>query len=98
MLALGDGTVLELSPTILLRALPDQGWYFAFDVANGEQFRLNRTAFWILEAIGTGIQWSDLRDRFLETFEVEPGEGEADLVAVVGRFVEENVIRRVSDG
>src|SRR3990172_5653175 len=98
MLALDPKTILALSPDILLRSIPDQGWYFAFDVASGDEFRLNGTSFWILEAISTGVAWTDLLAEFLAGFDVDPEQGEADLRAATSRLCEEGVVRRLSDG
>lgn len=98
MLALDAETRIALSPTILLRSLPEQGHFLAFDIAGGDHFRLNRTSFWILEAIGTGIRWADLLAQFLRTFGISYEEGEADLTVVVGQFLHEKVVRRLSDG
>lgn len=98
MLALDESTTLELSTTTLLRSLSGQKQFFAFDVVSGEQFRLNRSAYWILEAIGSGIEWTKLRTQFLDTFDVAPEDGEADLRITVNQFLEEKLIRRVCNG
>ncbi len=98
MLALEADTMLVLSPTVLLRSLPEQNWYFAFDVASGDQYRLNHTSFWILEAIGCGTSWAALRTRFLERFAVGVQEGTSDLAAIVAQFHEEKIIRRLDCG
>ena len=55
MLALKPGEALTLEPEIVLHSLPDQNWYYAFSVITGDQFRLNQTSFWVLEAISKGI-------------------------------------------
>lgn len=98
MLALEPGTVLMLAPDILLRSLPAQSVYYAFNIETGDQYRLNRTSFWILERIGDGIEWSALRDDFLEHFDVPPDEGESDLAGIMQGFYGEKIIRSVGDG
>lgn len=95
MLALGPRAVLALSPGIVLQALPDQGWFFAFNVETGDHYSLNKTSFWILESLGEGIEWVDLKERFLGAFAVSSEEGEADLKAIVNQFFEEKLIRRL---
>jgi hypothetical protein len=70
MLALKSGVVLALEPGIVLHSLPDQDWFYAFSVISGDQFRLNRTSFWVLENVSTGIEWTRLRSDFFETFKV----------------------------
>lgn len=95
MLALGPGAVLALSPGIVLQALPDQDWFFAFNVETGDHYSLNKTSFWILEALGEGMEWVDLKERFLEAFAVSPEEGEADLQVIMNQFLEEKLIRKL---
>jgi hypothetical protein len=98
MLALRPGTLLVLEPGIVLHSLPDQNWFYAFSVTMGDQFRLNRTSFWVLEEINDGIEWTRLRDNYLATFEVSPEQGESDLLQLLNKLYEEKVIRRRDNG
>lgn len=98
MLALKSGVVLALKPGIVLHSLPDQDWFFAFNVVTGDQFRLNRTSFWVLEAISNGIEWTRLRDSFLAAFEVSAKQGEADLLKLVNEMYEQKIIGRQGHG
>ena len=98
MLALTSGAMLALESGIVLHSLPDQDSYYAFSVGTGDQFRLNRISFWVLEAIGDGTEWVILRDSFLATFEVPSGEGEADLRKLVNKMHRQGVIRRQGHG
>ena len=98
MLALEPGTVLTLEPGIVLRSLPDQDYYFAFNVVSGDQFRLNQTSFWVLEAISEGTEWVRLRDSFVSVFEVSLEQGEADLAQLVNELHKENIIGRRGHG
>ncbi len=95
MLELDRTTKLALSPSILLQSIPVHGLYFAFDVARGDHFRLNRTSYWLLEAVGSGVMWADLCSHFLNAFEVEPDVAVQDLVAAVGQCHEYGMIRRL---
>jgi hypothetical protein len=94
VLELKLGKTLVLEAGIVLHSLPNQSFYYAFNVVNGDEFRLNRTSFWILEAIGKGIQWSHLKDAFLTAFEVSAQQGEADLRQLVGELYEQKIIRK----
>ena len=98
MLALKPGETLALQPGIVLHSLPDQDWYYAFSVITGDQFRLNRTSFWVLEAISGGIEWIRLRDNFLTIFEVSAEQGEADLLKLVNEMDEQKIIGRQGHG
>jgi len=98
MLALKSGVVLTLKPGIVLHSLPDQDWFFAFNVVTGDQFRLNRTSFWVLETISDSTEWLHLRDSFLTAFEVSAKQGEADLRKLVNELYKQKIIRRRGDG
>lgn len=94
MLALKSGVVLALEPGIVLHSLPDQDWFYAFSVISGDQFRLNRTSFRVLENISTGIEWTRLRSDFLKTFKVSSEQGEADLRNLMTGLYKQKIIRR----
>lgn len=94
MLALTSGVILTLESGIVLHSLPNQDSFYAFSVTTGDQFRQNRTSFWVLETISDGIEWVNLRDRFLSVFEVSPKDGEADLRKLVNKMHRQGIIRR----
>lgn len=98
MLALKPETVLNLEPGIVLHSLPAQDWFHAFSVITGDQFRLNRTSYWVLETISNGIGWALLRDNFIKIFEVSAKQGEADLQELVADLCKQKIIRRQGDG
>ena len=94
MLAMRAGAVLALEPGIVLHSLPDQDWFYAFSVVTGDQFRLNRTSFWVLENISTGTEWTRLRYDFFKTFEVSSEQGETDLRKLINELFKQKIIRR----
>ncbi len=98
MLALKPGETLALEPGIVLHSLPDQDWFFAFNIVTGDQFRLNRTSFWVLETISDGTEWVCLRDSFLSTFEVSAQQGEVDLQNLVNELYKQKIIGRRGHG
>ena len=97
MLALKPGEALALEHGIVLHSLPDQNFYYAFSVVTGDQFRLNKTAFWVLEAISNGIGWIRLKEGFLAAFEISAEEGEADLRELLNDLYNQKIIRRRND-
>ena len=97
MLEIKSGTVLALEPGIVLHSLSDQDWFYAFSVITGDQFRLNRTSFWALEKISTGIEWIRLKDDFLSNFEVSPEQGLSDLQELINDLFSQKIIRRAGD-
>jgi len=98
MLALKPGETLTLEPGIVLHSLPGQNWYYAFSVITGDQFQLNQTSFWVLEAISKGIEWVHLKEGFLAAFEVSAKQGEADLLKLVNEMYEQKIIGRQGHG
>jgi len=98
MLALEPDAVLSLEQGIVLHSLPEQDHFFAFSVVTGDEFHLNQTSYWVLGAIGQGIEWRHLKDSFLSTFDVSPQQGESDLRRIVGEFYEEKIIGRRENG
>jgi hypothetical protein len=94
VLELTPESSLALFPTILLRSVPQQDLYYVFDVASGDQFRVNRTSYWILETIGCGILWRDLLVRFSDAFDISPDDGLADLSNAIDQFLTEGIIGR----
>lgn len=98
MLALNPGETLALEPGIVLHSLPGQNWYYAFSVITGDQFRLNQTSFWVLEAISKGIEWVHLKEGFLAVFEVSAEQGEADLRKLLDELYEQKIIGRQGHG
>ena len=98
MLALKPETILNLEPGIVLHSLPDQNWFHAFSVITGDQFKLNRTSYWVLETISNGIDWVTLRDDFIKVFEISAKQGETDLRELVGDLYKQKIIGRQEDG
>ena len=98
MLALEFGNLLALESGIVLRSIQDQNRFYAFNVVTGEQFRLNRTSFWILEEISDGIEWTHLRTNYLATYDISPEQGEVDLIRVLSELYNHKVIRRRDNG
>ena len=94
MLALDPDETIALETGIVLHSLPDQNWYYAFNVITGDQFRLNKTPFWVLEAISNSVEWSRLRDDFLATFDIPSQQGETDLRELINGLHEQKIIRR----
>ena len=94
MLEIESNATLALEEGIVLHSLPEQDWFYAFSVVSGDQFRLNKTSFWVLENISTGLEWRKLRDRYLKTFEVPLQQGEKDLGELVDELHIQKIIRR----
>ena len=97
MLVLEPDDTFVLESGIVLHSIPGQDFYYAFSVVTGEQFRLNHTSFWVLEKINNGIEWINLKNTYLETFEVSAKEGEEDLRQLISSLEQQKIIRRIRD-
>ncbi len=95
MLALKADTRLALAEDIMLQAIPELDHYYAFNVANGDHFELNHTAYWVLETIGQDVTLRQLRERFESQFHIDPGIADEDLAEVLGFGIENHIIREV---
>ncbi|MDD5312205.1 MAG: PqqD family protein [Dehalococcoidia bacterium] len=97
MLELRPDTILTLAPQIVLHSIPDQEWYFAFNITTGDQFRLNRTSYWVLEQINGGVEYSTLMRSVLNIFEVPENQGSQDLKQLINKLIRQKIIRRQAD-
>lgn len=95
MLAMKLGTRLALTEDIMLQAISELDHYYAFNVANGDHFELNHTAYWVLETIGQGVTLAELRERFEGQFDIDPGTADEDLTEVLGFGIENHIIKEV---
>ena len=94
MLELEPDAVLTLEPGIVLHSIPDQNWFYAFSVHTGDQYRLNRTSYWVLEQIGEGVKWDRLMTNYLDFFDVIAIQGKKDLRQLVSQLSKQKIIRR----
>ena len=95
MLEMKSDTRLSLAEDIIIQALPELDHYYAFNLKNGDHFKLNQTAYWVLEAIGDGVKLARLLDRFAEAFELRPEAAEMDLCEVINFAIENNVVKEI---
>jgi hypothetical protein len=98
MLEIKPDTPIALTPSIVLHSLPSRNFYYAFDVESGEQYKLNMTSFWVLEKISARIEWSELKESFLNTFEVSPEQAQMDLIALINDLSNQHLVRSEENG
>jgi hypothetical protein len=96
MLALSPESCFELGGDILLQALPELGHYYAFNAKDGDNFKLNHTAHWVLATIGNGENYAELLEGFLKKFDLDSKTGEQDLREVLQYALENKIIKEVS--
>jgi hypothetical protein len=95
MLALTPDSRFKLAEDTLLQALPDLDHYYAFNTTDGDNFKLNHTAHWVLTAIGSGVNYTELREGFVKEFEVDTKTAEQDLKEVLQHALENKIIKEV---
>lgn len=79
MLEIGTGVRLALAEDIMLQAIPELDHYYAFNIKSGDQFLLNHSAHWILEAMGHTTDFGTLNRDFAQAFDIEFQRAKEDL-------------------
>ncbi len=95
MLAIKPDVRLAQAEGIMVQAIAELDHYYAFSITGGDQFKLNHTAYWILEAVGNGINFQVLVDEFTQNFDLEAEKAKEDLAEVIYFALENNIIREV---
>jgi len=95
MLALNPDNRFELEEDIMLQALPELNHYYAFNTKDGDNFKLNHTAHWVLAAIGSGVNYSELLEGFSKKFDLDNKTVEQDLKEVLQYAIENKIIKEV---
>lgn len=95
MLALNPDSRFELEEDILLQALPELDHYYAFNTKDGDNFKLNHTAYWALAAIGRGVNYSELLEVFSTKFDLDGKTAEQDLKEVLQYAIENKIMKEV---
>jgi len=95
MLAIKSDARLALAEGIMIQAIAELDHYYAFNITGGDQFKLNHTAYWVLEAIGNGANSQALVDEFAQKFGLEEEKAKEDLVEVIQFALENNIIKEL---
>ena len=95
MLALNAENRYQLEEDILLQALPELDHYYAFSTKNGDNFKLNHTAHWVLETIGRGVKYVDLLQTFSQNFKIDIEIAKQDLMGIIKYALENTIIKEV---
>lgn len=95
MLALNPDSRFELGEDILLQALPELDHYYAFNTKDGDNFKLNHTAHWVLATIGSGVNYSELLQEYSQKYDLDGKTVEQDLKEVLQYASENKIIKEV---
>lgn len=95
MLAIKPDVRLALAEGIMVQAIAELDHYYAFNIMEGDQFKLNHTAYWVLETIGTGINFQALLDEFAQNFDLEKEKAKEDLAEVIQFALENHIIKEI---
>ena len=97
MLEVTSNNQLAMSDTFLIQGIPELDHFYAFNVKDGDHFKLNQTAYWVLETIGRGLRFEDLITRYMEEYKVGRDIAKKDLNEVILFALKSNMIKEVSD-
>lgn len=95
MLEIKPDTRLALAEDIMIQAIPELDYYFAFNITNGDQFQLNHTAHWVLDSIVTIPSCQTLITKFAQAFDIELQKAKEDLVEIVQFACQNNIIKEL---
>ena len=95
MLAIKPDVRLALAEGIMVQAIAELDHYYAFNIMGGDQFELNCTAYWVLEAIGNGANFQALVDEFAQNFDLEEEKAKEDLAEVIQFTLKNNIIKEI---
>lgn len=93
MLELMPDTLLSLSEDILLQSIPELDLYYAFSVASGDQFEINRTGHWALGAVKEGKEFQVLVQEFAHAFDLSFERAMHDVAELILYALENKIIR-----
>lgn len=95
MLAIKPDDRLALAEGIMIQAIAELDHYYDFNITGGDQFKLNYTAYWVLEAIGNGIRFQALVDKFAQDFDLGAEKSREDLAEVIQFALENKIIKEI---
>lgn len=95
MLAIKPDVRLALAEGVILQAIAELDHYYAFSITGGDQFKLNYSAYWVLEAIGNGQSFEALIHGFAKNFNLGAEKANEDLADVIQFALENNIIKEI---
>jgi hypothetical protein len=96
VLAINSGTRFILAEGISLQSIPELDHYFAFNTSTGDHFKLNHTAHWVLESIGSEMSFQELVDKFAKEYDLSQNTAREDLSEIIRYAFENQIIKEVS--
>lgn len=82
----------SLNPNIILHKVEGLDKYWAFNTADGGQFELNATAYWLLEHLDGKHSLEDVLNQFSNEFDVEGSQYKSDIMEIIGDFIKQAII------
>jgi len=98
MLEVKSKRKLAMSDNILIQGIPELDHFYAFNVKDGDHFKLNRTAYWVLETICSGlIRFKDMIIRYMAEFNIDRRTAKNDLDEIILFALNNKIIKEVLD-
>ena len=85
--------VLKLSKDIVLRKLVDKYW--ALNVKSGAQYRLNETAYFMLDRLRSAMSVAQLIEEVLNEYDVDRAKPEKDCGTVLNFALTNGLVEEV---
>ena len=92
MLEINEHTVFSLFDSIVMQALPELESFYAFNVETGEHYKLNNTAYWLLENIGQNKNFKSLVQIFAREYNIDEATAKKDIENILQFGLDNNII------
>jgi len=98
MLEINDHTVFSLFDSIVMQALPELDSFYAFNVETGEHYKLNSTAYWLLENMGQSNNIKSLVQIFAREYSIDEATAKKDIENILHFGLDNNIIFKKENG
>ncbi len=92
MLEINEHTVFSLFDSIVMQALPELDSFYVFNVETGDHYKLNSTAYWLLENIGRSKNFKSLVQIFAREYGNDEATAEKDIEDILHFGLDNNII------
>ena len=97
MLEINDKTIISLSDSIVLQSLPDLNMYYAFNIETGDHYKLNSSAYWLLEKVAQGYMPESLKQAFILEYGINSETAQKDIDDIMQFFLDNKIINIEGD-
>lgn len=92
MLEINDKTIISLSDSIILQSLPDLDMYYAFNIETGDHYKLNSSAYRLLEKVTQGHMPEPLKQAFISEYGIDEETAQKDIDDIMQFSLDNEII------